>query len=156
MPEEWKYQRDLPHIQRVGATYFVTYCVRKGLTLSPQERDVALDCCMHIHERSAILHGAVVMPDHVHLILTPLVDETGAPRRLDRIMQGIKGTSARRINKLSDRRGPIWQSESFDHVLRRYESAEAKTSYICENPVRKGLVAKSGEYKWVWRLGDGR
>src|SRR5204863_3674560 len=51
----------------------------------------------------------------------------------------------------SDLAGQIWQHESFDHVLRREESIEAKVQYICENPVRAGLVKHPHEYRWLWR-----
>jgi REP element-mobilizing transposase RayT len=38
-------------------------------------RDITLECCKFIHQKSALLHVALVMPDHVHLILSPLIDE---------------------------------------------------------------------------------
>ena len=101
-----------------------------------------------------MLHGIVVMPDHVHLILTPLSDESGETFRLDKIMQGIKGVSARRVNLLLHGEGSLWLGESFDHMLRTDESAEAKVEYIVQNPVRKGLVKTPAEYPWLWRLSE--
>jgi len=65
-------------------------------------------------------------------------------------MQGIKSASAHQINRALNRVGQIWQHESFDHVLRREESIEAKVQYICENPVRAGLVKSPEEYPWLW------
>jgi len=67
-------------------------------------------------------------------------------------MQGIKSTSAHRINRTLNQAGQIWQHESFDHVLRREESIPAKVQYICENPVRAGLVNSPEEYRWLGRL----
>lgn len=92
------------------------------------------------------------MPDHVHLILTPQID----PVRqmvvsLSEIMKGVKGTSAHAINKQLDRKGTVWQIESFDHVLRSSESLDAKILYILENPVRQGLVQAWKEYRWLWQ-----
>jgi REP element-mobilizing transposase RayT len=66
------------------------------------------------------------MPDHVHMLLTPLPDDKGGTTPLLTILKGVKGTSARRINLVLDRSGPVWQSESFDHILRSGESAVAK------------------------------
>ncbi len=89
------------------------------------------------------------MPDHAHLVLTPLYDGSGF-YSIPEIMQGIKSVSAHRINRALTRAGQIWQHESFDHVLRREESIEAKVQYICENPVRAGLVKHPHEYRWLW------
>ena len=65
-------------------------------------------------------------------------------------MQSLKGTTAHRINKLLHRSGAVWQEESFDHVLRSDESLKLKCEYIRQNPVRRGLVQKSEDYRWLW------
>jgi REP element-mobilizing transposase RayT len=94
----------------------------------------------------------MVMPDHVHLILTPLTDpEHRRLFPLHSILRGIKGYSARIINDRLRIRSTIWQEESFDHVLRSSESLDAKIAYIVENPVRQGLVSIPQEYQWTWR-----
>jgi putative transposase len=66
-------------------------------------------------------------------------------------MHAIKGVSARRINVLLGRSGPVWQEEFFDHVLRSNDSLAEKIDYICQNPVRAGLVEIEGDYRWLWR-----
>jgi hypothetical protein len=66
-------------------------------------------------------------------------------------MRLIKGRSAHFLNKLLDRHGPVWQEESFDHVLRSNESLSEKVNYICQNPVRAGLVGRETDYRWLWR-----
>ena len=80
-----------------------------------------------------LLHAAVIMPEHVHLLLTPLRDVEGWPVPLSRILKRIKGTSARSVNRLLRSEGPVWQEESFDHVLRYDESLEEKLEYIRQN-----------------------
>jgi REP element-mobilizing transposase RayT len=90
------------------------------------------------------------MPDHVHLIFTPLVGPDGWPCSLPNIMRAIKGRSARKLNVLLNRHGPFWQDESFDHVLRSNESVAEKMEYICQNPVRAGLVDPEQDYPWLW------
>jgi len=90
------------------------------------------------------------MPDHVHLLLTALGDEEGWPYGLPAILKLIKGASARSVNKLLGSSGPVWQEESFDHVLRSQESLEKKLEYIRQNPVRRGLVKKPEDYRWLW------
>ena len=49
------------------------------------------------------------------------------------------------------RSGPVWQAKFFDHVLRSNDGLAEKGDYICQNPVRAGLVAAEGEYRWLWR-----
>jgi REP element-mobilizing transposase RayT len=90
------------------------------------------------------------MPDHVHLLLTSLRDENGWPFPLVDILQCLKGATAYRINRLLHRSGPVWEEESFDHVLRSNESLSEKLEYIRQNPVKAGLVDRAEDYKWLW------
>ena len=95
------------------------------------------------------------MPDHVHLILTPLIDtERGEVFSLIRITQAIKSASARAINQKLRRTGAVWQEESFDHVLRSSEGLDAKLEYVLQNPIRKGLATDWHEYRWAWQRQD--
>jgi len=95
---------------------------------------------------------AVVMPDHVHIIFTPLVNSQAMEvYSLAEIMDAVKGTSAHRINKVLGRKGRVWQPESFDHVVRSSESLDAKIIYLLENPVRAGLVDDWADYPWLWK-----
>jgi len=89
------------------------------------------------------------MPDHAHLIYTPLADERG-PISIPEIMHAIKSESAHTINRALQRKGRVWQDESFDHVLRCNENLAEKTRYILQNPVRAGLVLEPRDYRWLW------
>jgi len=102
-------------------------------------------------ETDSTLHTVVVMPDHVHLILTCLRRSDGWIYSLPEIMRAVKGASARRINVLLGRKGPVWQEEFFDHVLRSNDSLAEKVDYVCQNPVRAGLVLQENQYSWLWR-----
>jgi len=146
-----EYRRHLPHLQVEGKPLFVTFATFKRWVLPESTRQVVLRHCLHDHGVKLQVHGIVVMPDHVHIIFTPLKDDEGNPFGLAEIMSGIKGASAHSVNKALNRRGKVWQDESFDHVLRSDESTHSKVLYICENPVRKGLVATEDEYPWLWR-----
>ncbi len=110
-----------------------------------------LECCLKENGTKFDLHTAVVMPDHAHLLLSSLRNVEGWNFSLPQIMHAIKGVSARKINMLLDRCGPIWQEEFFDHVLRSYDSLAEKADYICQNPVRAGLVKTESESRWLWR-----
>ena len=141
-----------------------TICNRSGITLGKNQnsksgkpralsfrRSRRNPPALSLRQRKKVhLHAAVIMPDHVHLLLTPLCDETGWPYGLPAILKLIKGISARNVNKLQGTAGPIWQEESFDHVLRSQESLKEKQEYIRQNPVRRGLVKKPEDYRWLW------
>jgi REP element-mobilizing transposase RayT len=86
------------------------------------------------------------------MILTPLIDKPRAEIfSLMRIMQSLKGASARAINQTLNRDGPVWQQESFDHVLHSSEGLDAKVDYVLQNPVRRRLVRDWHEYPWAWQ-----
>jgi len=146
-----EYKRKLPHIQAGGKTQFLTFVTKRRWTLPGPVRQLVLDACFHDHGTKYLLHGCVVMPDHVHLVLSPLSDPNGSVYPLSQITNGIKGSSAHAVNKALGRKGPVWQPETFDHLLRTGESARSKTEYLCQNPVRAGLVATEDEYPWLWR-----
>jgi putative transposase len=97
------------------------------------------------------LHFAVVMPDHLHLILTPAVDyERMRVYPLSEIVWAIKSASAHRVNKLLKKSGSVWQAEYFDTVIRRSESLDQELAYVRQNPVRAGLVTRAEDYEWSW------
>jgi hypothetical protein len=77
------------------------------------------------------------MPDHVHLLFVPRRTTDGWPFPLVDILQCVKGATAHRINKLLHRSGPLWEEESFDHVLRSDENLKDKREYIRQNPVKQ-------------------
>jgi REP element-mobilizing transposase RayT len=139
-------RRHLPHLQYHSKTYFVTFVTRGRFVLPYAARDLAYETIVFEHRRSCYLHCAVVMPDHVHALLTPL-DEWTVPR----IERRMKGLSAWRINGLLSRSGALWLSESFDRALRCDDDLVRKADYICANPVRAGLVEREEEYRWIWR-----
>jgi REP element-mobilizing transposase RayT len=150
MPKAF-YRRQLPHLQRDYKPHFLTFCTHHRWTLPEQVRSVVLDCCLHDNGSKLDINVAVVMPDHVHLIFTPLVNFEGRTVwSLAEITDAIKGASAHKINRALDRRGRVWQAESFDHVLRSSESLDQKMQYLLENPVRRCLVRQSQDYPWIW------
>jgi REP element-mobilizing transposase RayT len=146
----YEYRRKLPHYQKAGRALFVTFCKGNRHPFPPEARDAVLRHCLHDHGKRFQLHAAVVMPDHVHLLFTPLCDEKGWPYALPLILKLLKGTSARSVNKLLGSCGPVWQEESFDHVLRSQESLEEKLEYLRQNPVRRGLATRPEDYPWLW------
>ena len=142
------YRRNLPHIQALIGTYFVTFKAGR-VFLPPAARSIALRHCLFENDKRIELHAVVIMPSHVHMLFTPMENDLAESYSLAEIMKGVKGTSAYNINKLLGRRGQLWQDESFDRIMRAGEF-ENKFNYICANPVDAGLCSKPQDYKWLW------
>jgi hypothetical protein len=84
------YRRNLPHLQTDFKPHFITFVTKFRWALPDWARDIALSRC-HDHRRQYELYVAVVMPDHVHMILTPLTDQRGRQTfSLIDIMRGIR------------------------------------------------------------------
>ena len=149
-----EYRRNLPHYQKSDRAHFVTFTTANNWILPHRARNIVLRCCVELNEKKIELHAAVIMPEHVHLIFTPLRDPSKEEFRLAEILHFIKGFSSHEINKALKRKGPVWLDESFDHVLRSDERLENKIEYVRQNPVRRGLVKFPANYRWLWIEGD--
>ena len=86
------------------------------------------------------------MPNHVHLLLI-----LAEGIELDRPLQQIKGGSAFRCNQAMGGRGKLWQSESYDHLIRDARELLAFRKYIRENPSKAGIrLPTSAYYEAEW------
>lgn len=93
------------------------------------------------------LHAWVVMPNHVHLSITPL-------REVSEILNRLKGVTARAANRWLGREGErFWQAESYDRLVRDEAEFRRIERYILRNPVKAGLGASEEEYRWssAWK-----
>lgn len=88
----------------------------------------------------------VVMPNHVHLLLT---SAGPAPQPLHRTIARLKGRFARLANAVLQRTGPFWQAEWFDHWVRDDPEQSRIVDYIRQNPVKAGLVSSWEHYPWA-------
>jgi len=93
-------------------------------------------------KRLCRVHAWVVMPNHVHVLMSPL-----AP--MAAITKAIKGSTARQANLLLGRTGEyFWQDESFDHWIRDEAEFAKVKSYIEKNPVAAALVSEKSMWPW--------
>jgi REP-associated tyrosine transposase len=90
-------------------------------------------------QRKYLLHEFVVMPDHIHLLLTP----AGAAS-LEKAVQFIKGGYSYRLRKVE--KIQVWQESFTNHRIRDAKDYERHCEYVCLNPVRAGLVREAGAY----------
>jgi putative transposase len=84
------------------------------------------------------LHAFVVMPDHIHLLLTP------QEMAIERAMGLIKGGFSHRLSS----KFPVWQRGFTDHRIRSSDEFQAKREYIHQNPVRARMVELPGLYHY--------
>jgi len=149
-------KRRLPHFERPWAKYAVVFSTHKRRQLESRERDLTLQSILYGHEhRQYELYAACVMPDHVHLLFEPQVKDQDAEGQtvfwsLTEILQGIKSTTAHRINKLAETRGTVWEKESFDRLIRSEPDLQEKFSYICRNPWDSKVTGPNEDYPWLW------
>ena len=78
----------------------MTFCTHSRWVLPESVRDLVIRHCLHEHGRKYMLHAIVVMPDHVHMVLTLRTDSAGHIYGLSEIMNGIKGASSHAINDI--------------------------------------------------------
>ena len=108
----------------------------------PDVRQIVQDCLLRFDGRRLWLHAAVIMPNHVHLLLEPV-----AGNELSELLKGIKGASARKANQILGNTGAaFWMDESYDHIVRSERQRQHFIRYIMENPVKAKLPA--GQY-WL-------
>ena len=151
-------KRRLPHFERPWAKYAVTFATRERRVLSDGARDVILKSILRWRDKRYELFAACVMPDHVHLLIEPMVadaDEHGQPAffPLTTILHSIKSFTANRINQVEQATGAVWEKESFDRLIRSESDLQEKFQYITRNPWDAGVVAPECEYAWVWYPG---
>jgi len=79
------------------------------------------------------LHGFVVMADHVHVLITPAIDQSTS-----RCIQLIKGGYSFAVREQSP--GEVWHSGYHEHRIRDEDDFKAQKQYIANNPGRKRLL----------------
>ena len=93
-------------------------------------------------EKRFALHAFVIMPEHMHLLITP-----GEVISLENAMQFIKGGFSFRMRKERPNL-LIWEKSFTNHRIRDVEDYERYREYIHQNPVRRGLVRLASEYPY--------
>jgi len=121
-------------------TYFVTSVTgqRRHLFRVEKNANLLIDVMQRHRTQSRFaLHAFVVMPDHIHLILTPSPSVS-----LEKAMQFIKGGFSFDLKRKLD----VWLPGSNKSQIRTAEKFDACKFYIEQNPVRKGLVEQADMY----------
>ncbi len=120
------------------------------IALAREERDLAKRTVLFWHERKWWVHVLSVMPEHVHVMARPLEAVPGEWYSLPEILHSVKRQSSRAVNLRRGREGTLWDSESFDHIVRDEQEFEDTFTYILSNAGRRGLVLDAYEWDGFW------
>ena len=117
------------------------------------------DSLLHFHEERYQLHAWCVMPNHVHVLVEPMVSMAS-------IVQGWKSFTARWILRHATslglrvpEPGRVWMRDYWDRYVRNQRHYDAVVDYIHRNPVKAGLCETPSAWRWssasLWAVGDG-
>jgi putative transposase len=115
-----------------------------------QVADLVTEAIYYRNTRIYDLISFCIMPNHVHLVFTPLEKEKGEFYSLTEILHSLKRHTARQSNMLLKQSGPFWQDESYDHVIRDETELERIIKYVLYNPVKAKLVKEQNDWKWAF------
>lgn len=141
----------LPHLDGAELTQFITFRlhtlldtgISTGILLNPKLASIVRDSLLFYNNRKYYLHAWVVMPNHVHVLVSPNLGEL-----IRKTVGAWKGYTAKLINQELGRTGVVWQREYFDRYIRSERHFVITKSYIEQNPVASGLVRSSLDWKF--------
>ncbi|MBZ5588396.1 MAG: transposase [Acidobacteriia bacterium] len=130
-----------------GRCYLVTTTTagRRRFFDRPEAAQIVLDCLAWLEEHERIRRlSAVVMPDHLHAVI-----ELGTAS-LPSVMHSLKGFTAKGVNAVEARSGPVWQRQYHETALRDGSAVREAIRYCLLNPVRWGLTTAPGEFPFCF------
>jgi REP element-mobilizing transposase RayT len=115
-------------------------CQGRCLFKDPRYAAVVDESLRHFDQNRYILHGHVVMPNHVHALFS--VDSHAS---IASVVSAWKRWTSTQIGRLTGERGGIWQRDYFDRLIRDWDHFANVARYIRNNPRKAGL--RVGEYR---------
>ena len=152
----------LQRFQQTGRSHFVTFsCYHRQqlLTADPAKRIVERALERVRHSFGLCVYAYVVMPEHVHLLLSEperglLADALKSLKQgVSRHLVGEAGAGAGApfkpgVGLSGDFLHHFWQKRYYDHNVRNYQQFVKKLSYIHQNPVKRGLCERPEDWEW--------
>jgi putative transposase len=133
----------LKRYQESGQTHFVTFCCfhRRQLFTTADANSIFEAALERVRRKYRLyVYGYVVMPEHIHLLLSE--PERGT---LAEALKSLKQGVARRLIAGAQH---FWQKRYYDHNVRSHEKFLEKLRYIHRNPVKRGLCASPEDWAW--------
>src|SRR6266436_6448385 len=135
-PEPWSDAQCKEYYERFSAKLEEWLDAGSGSCVLKNERvsKIVADALNHFEGERYKLGAWVVMPNHVHVTVTPLEGYT-----LSEILHSWKSYTAHELNKLLGPAGQLWQRESYDHIVRNERALFKIEDYIEHNPLKAGI-----------------
>ena len=126
-----------------GQTYFVTSSTVTRTPFFRHERwtKLFIDTMYSYRPERYLIHGFTVMPDHFHLLITPV-------ESLERAVQCLKGGFSFRAKREFEWKGDVWATGFSDHRIRDAQDFKDHQRYISRNAVKGRLVEREEEYEY--------
>ena len=142
--------RRLDEVYEQHPLFFVTFCTdhRKQVLNHAVLHEAFRSFCLASRLHENFVGRYVIMPDHVHLFV-----RFHSPESLSMWMKSLKNALSKTLRSLGHP-APHWQKDFFDHILRSEESFASKWEYVEQNPVRMGLVARSGDWPYQGEINE--
>jgi putative transposase len=131
-------------IESPERTFFVTTRTNRGRKLLQSDRNAGLLIDVlrsYVAAGRFRLHDFVVMPDHIHLLIT-----VGNDIAIERAVQLIKGRFSYRLKREFGYLGEVWQSGFSETRVEDEQNLKAHREYIAQNPIRAGLASSADEF----------
>src|ERR1017187_1675322 len=131
-------------------TFFATTKTSQGRALLQSERNATLMIDVlrsSVAARKFRLHDIVVMPDHLHLLVT-----VGDGMTVERAMQLVKGGFSYRLKQECGHWGEVWQRGFSEARVECRQSFMKHREYIAANPVKAGLVERPEEFPHLFHV----
>jgi len=127
--------------------YLITVC-SKGkdpLFVNDKLNQLIIECLLEEKKKAGFkIFVYCLMPNHLHLLLAPSAKEVS--------VSGFIGAFKSKTTRIAwdfGISGKLWQERFHDRVVRKREDLKTIGQYILDNPVRKGLVSKWQDYKFL-------
>ena len=149
--------RGLYRFQESGLSHFVTFsCYRRQPFFHDSRTYDLFPICLERMRQhfQMLVYGYVVMPEHVHLLLSEPEKDTLADAlhflKLSFTKRLRSQVSAQKTgaNLGHDSSGSFWQKRYYDHNVGDNEEFIQELKYIHRNPVKRGLVEKPEDWPW--------
>ena len=123
-------------IRQKQSTYAIAILTHQRHRIFQRTENAELMIATLFHYRDQgkfALHAFAIMPDHLHVLITPAIDQSTA-----RCIQFIKGGYSYAVRKQFP--GEVWHTGYHEHRIRDEDDFDAQKQYISNNPVRKNYT----------------
>ena len=133
-PEESAAWQEHQHTQMLKLDLLLDEGQGECILRTSDQRFIVAEALLHFEGNRCQMQSYAIMPNHVHVLCRPLAGYT-----LEDLCGSWKWFTSQRIQQDLGRKGPLWQSENFDRIIRDAEHFARTVRYIAKNPVKARL-----------------